>query len=159
MLEESARIALSWIRAHSAELGIPSAAPGAASNSGAAHGAHTCRAATDPSCWDVHSASPATHQLAYDVIMHGTGRSDDRLTKPCTCNSAACCAPLQSFQLLVLPGTTSNEAFRPCIGRIDITCYMLVRSNPTPWRSGTGFIALVMTCLVSFKHVVIPKCC
>ena len=52
VLEESARIALSWIRAHSAELGLP--ANGDAASEGGAEGRQASHAATDPSCWDVH---------------------------------------------------------------------------------------------------------
>ena len=72
MLEESARIALSWIRAHSAELGLPTGAD-AASIDEAQH-VHTSGAATDPSCWDVHgmgalpkARKPGMHRMATPI--------------------------------------------------------------------------------------------
>ena len=56
MLEESARIALSWIRAHSAELGLPASADAAPDGEGQdKQASHT--ATDDPSCWDVHGMS------------------------------------------------------------------------------------------------------
>ncbi len=61
VLEESARIALSWIRAHSAQLGLPANADTA--SDGGAEARQTSHAATDPSCWDVHGmvASSCQH--------------------------------------------------------------------------------------------------
>ena len=60
VLEESARIALSWIRAHSAELGLPASDESA--SDGGAEGRQSSRAATDPSCWDVHG------MLSHDFV-------------------------------------------------------------------------------------------
>ena len=77
VLEESARIALSWIRAHTAELGLPSAGAGAASDNGAGQDAQTRKTVTNPSCWDVHGESPAPAytQSSMRHLWHGSLRA------------------------------------------------------------------------------------
>lgn len=53
VLEESARIAMSWIQAHAGALGLPTPKPAAASGDSAKAGGAI---ETEPSCWDVHGA-------------------------------------------------------------------------------------------------------
>lgn len=64
VLEESARIALSWIRAHAAQLpllppGACNAESAAASNSAASDAEAASSGVQDSTCWDVHLHLPA----------------------------------------------------------------------------------------------------